>query len=61
MDTQINEKLDTIIDLLNKVLEKQHSTISFGNYSTTNAIGKEHNFPTPWNTPYKAVNPQDEL
>jgi hypothetical protein len=62
MNEDINNKLDKIIELLNKVLEKQTATISYGNmYNSINAVGKEHNFPTPWNTPYKATKPKDEL
>ena len=61
----INEKLDTIIDFLNKVLEKQTSTVSFGNFSSnsTNLIGKAYkpntkfNFPKPCNCECKPVNP----
>ena len=63
MDKNINEKLDKILDLLNKILEKQNSTVSYASTfpPPTNAIGKEHFFPTPWNTPYKAAKPEDEL
>jgi len=62
MTEEINNKLDKIIELLNKIIEKQNSTISYAqSFSSTNAVGKEHFFPTPWNTPYKAVKPEDEL
>lgn len=73
MTEDINKKLDTIVELLNKIIEKQSSTISFGNYgnyktSTIDAIGKEYNpskesnFPTPWNSPNIKPNKlEDEL
>jgi hypothetical protein len=62
MDKHIKERLDKIIDLLNKILEKQNSTVSYTTtFPPTNAVGKEYVFPTPWNTPYKAVNPEDKL
>ena len=69
MSEDINKKLDTILELLNKILEKQNATVSFGNLTSyTNAFGKEYNinkennFPTPWNDLYnKPTKPEDEL
>ncbi len=62
MTEELNKKLETIIDLLNKILDKQNSVISFGNYEKIKSSFKESNFPTPWNSSYiKPNKEEDEL
>jgi len=62
----INKKLDTIINLLKRIVEMNkiaNITISNGNYdiSKLNPLGSENVLPTAWNSSYSKANLQDEL
>jgi len=68
--TNLETILEKIITKLNKIIDNQEKALSpknlifeksFLEFDKVNAIGKEIDFPTPWNDVPKASNPEDVI